>query len=75
MIQMDEVLWELSKFYGKKWHAENPDAELSANVSAAAMLCAMEVTGHAVEIIGPDGNVTWKATSFWIAPGLNQGLS
>jgi hypothetical protein len=62
MIQIDEVLRELLKFYCKLWHAENPDVESSANVVAAATLCVLEETGDAVQNIGPDGIVTWKAT-------------
>jgi hypothetical protein len=62
ICQMDEVLWEFSKLYGKKFHAEHPDAELNADVIAIAMLRAMEVTGDAVQNILPDGNITWKAT-------------
>jgi hypothetical protein len=74
IFKMDEVLWELSKFYGKKFQAKNPGVEMSANAMAAATLHAMEVTGHAVENISPDGNVTWQATQkFLDSTGLEPG--
>ena len=62
IFQMDEVLWEFSKFYGEMFRAKNPDVELSADMAAIAMLRAMEEIGHVVQNISPDGNVTYKAT-------------
>ena len=62
IVQMDEVLWEFSKFYGEEFRAKNPDVELSADMAAIAMLRAMEEIGHVVQNISPDGNVTYKAT-------------
>ena len=62
IFQMDEVLWEFSKFYRKKFLAENPGVELSADMAAIAMVRAMEETGHVAQSISPDGNVTYKAT-------------
>ena len=34
ILQMDEVLWKFSKFYRKKFLAENPGVELSADMAA-----------------------------------------
>ena len=62
IFQMDEVLWEFSKFYGEMFRAKNPDVELSADMAAIAMVRAMEEIGHVVKNISPDGNVTYKAT-------------
>jgi hypothetical protein len=74
VIQMDEVLWEFSKFYRKQFLAEHPDVEVSADVTAIAMLRAMEVTGDVVKNIRPDGNVIWKATpKFLGSTGLETG--
>ena len=61
ILQMDEVLWEFSKFY-RKMSAKNPGVELSADMAAICMLRAMEETGHVVQNISLDGNVTYKAT-------------
>ena len=73
-VQMDEVLWEFSKLYREMFLIKNPDVELSKDVAAIATLRAMEDTGHAVQHIRPDGNVTWKVTpKFLGSPGLETG--
>jgi hypothetical protein len=73
-VQMDEVLWEFSKLYRGKFLAENPDVELSEDITAIAMLRAMELTGDVVQHIRPDGNVTWKTTpKFLGSTGLETG--
>ena len=73
-VQMDEVLWDFSKFYREKLLAKTPDVEVSEDVAAISMLRAMEVTGDVVQHIHPDGNVTWKATpKFLGSTGLETG--
>lgn len=73
-VQIDEVLWEFSKLYRGKFHAENPDVELSEDIAAIAMLRAMELTGDVVQHIRLDGNVTWKATQKFLgSTGLETG--
>jgi hypothetical protein len=73
-VQMDEVLWEFSKLYREMFLTKNPEVELSEDVAAIATLRAMEVTGHAVQHIRPDGNVTWKVTpKFLGSTGLETG--
>jgi hypothetical protein len=73
-VQIDEVLWEFSKSYRKMFQAKHPDVKLSAGVAAIATVRAMETTGHAVQNIGPDGNVTWTATKkFLDETGLEAG--
>lgn len=73
-VQIDEVLWEFSKLYRGKFLAENPDVELSEDITAIAMLRAMELTGDVVQHIRLDGNVTWKATQKFLgSTGLETG--
>jgi hypothetical protein len=72
IFQMDEVLWEFSKFYRKKFLAENP--ELSADMAAIAVLLALEENGDVVQNIDLDGTVTCKATpQFLDSTGLEPG--
>jgi hypothetical protein len=73
-IQMDEVLWEFSKCYRKKFLAEYLDAELNADNAALALMLALETNGDAVQNISPDGNVTWTATTKFLgSTGLERG--
>ena len=77
ILQMDEVLWEFSKFYRKKFLAENPGLELSADLAA---ICHGARHGRdwsrRPKISVPMGtSPTRRPQSFSIAPGVNQGLS
>jgi hypothetical protein len=74
VVRMEEVLWQLSKYYCRKLNTEHPGAELSPDVAAMALLCALERSGDAVQNICPEGIVTWRATTKFLRDtGLETG--
>lgn len=73
IVKMDSVLWEMAKFYRRKFNSENPDVSAGMNVMASATLRALEANGDAEEECR-DGVSTWRATQkFLDATGLERG--
>jgi len=61
-VRIENVLWQLAKFYRERLAEDHPDQPITMSVAALATFQALKDNGDAVEQVDADGNVTWKAT-------------
>jgi hypothetical protein len=72
VIQMDEVLWEFSKFYREKFLAEHPDVELSEDIAAIAFFRSMEVSVRTSRLSCGKAGKARIFTSVWDSSGESR---